>query len=528
MAAKPHSTVTDGTSISGGEKFLAFDPNESSGTRSRGFLATTIRAWIEATTTVLLKGISALESGSSKGSAFKAFNFIGASVTDAGGGQANVTVTGGGGGGTFDPPWTGAVPRALDVRGQDWCSIADFGVSDGDDVTTELRNAMSNGAREIVFPKGTWKLANINLSDYSAGFVFRGAGMWQTVLRLPAGAGDSDQMFYSSTSTGGLHLWENMQFLLSGEPNTTPDATAINLDRNTGSKVSQCYFASGTGRSAGDRKGIGVIFRDTPGGGSYNNMIDNCIFQRLRIAVLNESNLQQVIGADITVCDYGIDNSFGGDALQVFGGRSEGCIIGVIEGGKNSSYFMFRTEAHTTADYSFNAGAIDCSIFGGLTATTPTALLNPQNCTGLHIVANDLGGVTFRSDSLSRPSLFYGPNVLAPSGATGLTSNPPGVGSHAALIQQGRLVIDNDQWQVWRNTAGTGVVFALQVDSNDHVYLAPSSTARIAGAGTALGFHGVSPVTLETVTGSRASGAAFADLLTKLASKGIIVDGSSA
>lgn len=44
----------------------------------------------------------------------------------------------------------------------------------------------------------------------------------------------------------------------------------------------------------------------------------------------------------------------------------------------------------------------------------------------------------------------------------------------------------------------------------------------------ATGFHGVAAVARETVTGSRASGAALTDLLSKLANKGLIVDGSSA
>lgn len=46
--------------------------------------------------------------------------------------------------------------------------------------------------------------------------------------------------------------------------------------------------------------------------------------------------------------------------------------------------------------------------------------------------------------------------------------------------------------------------------------------------GTTLGLYGASPVVRQTVTGSRASGAALADLLTKLAAVGIIADGSTA
>lgn len=40
--------------------------------------------------------------------------------------------------------------------------------------------------------------------------------------------------------------------------------------------------------------------------------------------------------------------------------------------------------------------------------------------------------------------------------------------------------------------------------------------------------HGVAPVVRATVTGSRGANAALASLLTALAAKGIIIDGSSA
>ncbi|WP_406418046.1 hypothetical protein [Streptomyces sp. NBC_01614] len=48
------------------------------------------------------------------------------------------------------------------------------------------------------------------------------------------------------------------------------------------------------------------------------------------------------------------------------------------------------------------------------------------------------------------------------------------------------------------------------------------------GTGNKLGFHGATSVAQQTVTGSRGDGTALADLLTKLANVGLIVDGSSA
>lgn len=48
------------------------------------------------------------------------------------------------------------------------------------------------------------------------------------------------------------------------------------------------------------------------------------------------------------------------------------------------------------------------------------------------------------------------------------------------------------------------------------------------GTANALGFHGATPVAKQTVTGSRGGNAALADLLSKLATVGLITDGSSA
>jgi hypothetical protein len=50
----------------------------------------------------------------------------------------------------------------------------------------------------------------------------------------------------------------------------------------------------------------------------------------------------------------------------------------------------------------------------------------------------------------------------------------------------------------------------------------------IDGSGNKLGFHGALSVAQQTVTGSRGGNAALASLLTKLATLGLIVDGTSA
>jgi hypothetical protein len=62
--------------------------------------------------------------------------------------------------------------------------------------------------------------------------------------------------------------------------------------------------------------------------------------------------------------------------------------------------------------------------------------------------------------------------------------------------------------------------------TDGNVFLGTFSTnqVRIAMATNLLGFHGVPAVALETVTGSRGGNVALADLLTKLDTKGLIID----
>lgn len=68
--------------------------------------------------------------------------------------------------------------------------------------------------------------------------------------------------------------------------------------------------------------------------------------------------------------------------------------------------------------------------------------------------------------------------------------------------------------------------WAGKVEFVDALY--GSTKHTLDGTANQLGFHGATPVSKQTVTGSRGGNAALADLLTKLATLGIITDGTSA
>ncbi|MCA1824404.1 MAG: hypothetical protein LC640_09125 [Frankia sp.] len=86
------------------------------------------------------------------------------------------------------------------------------------------------------------------------------------------------------------------------------------------------------------------------------------------------------------------------------------------------------------------------------------------------------------------------------------------------------------QFQATQSVFLTTALFNSGVAMSDGVNIAAGTgTGSSFGATTAqkVGMHGAH-VAQETVSGSRSGGAALADLLTKLANKGIIADGSSA
>lgn len=112
------------------------------------------------------------------------------------------------------------------------------------------------------------------------------------------------------------------------------------------------------------------------------------------------------------------------------------------------------------------------------------------------------------------PSTGLALQTIYPGGATGAwIAVAPSYGVNAAAIYpSGQTNADLDI-----KGAGTG---ALQIRS-------PSGSARITAATVGLAFFGSAPIAKPTITGSRGGNAALADLLTKLASYGLLIDGTS-
>ena len=134
-------------------------------------------------------------------------------------------------------------------------------------------------------------------------------------------------------------------------------------------------------------------------------------------------------------------------------------------------------------------------------------------------------------------SLFAGDGTSLPGYIRGVGGNFTGGGGGSQFQCGGGTLTDGGSVFFLGGTGDTGGSIELRPGfgstTNGFVVLnnAFSDTGvKVAGASGAptIGFYGATPIVKPTITGSRASGAALQDLLTKLASLGLITDSTTA
>lgn len=132
---------------------------------------------------------------------------------------------------------------------------------------------------------------------------------------------------------------------------------------------------------------------------------------------------------------------------------------------------------------------------------------NAQVANGNLTITNFLKGYRYRTDG--------GALDWEATGSDLIVSNWSGTGFNGTQRSYLRLSADAQNIQI-----------AGKVEYVDALYGATRHV--LDGATNTLGFHGATPVARQTVSGSRGDGSALADLLTKLATLGLIVDGTTA
>jgi cytochrome c biogenesis protein ResB len=178
-----------------------------------------------------------------------------------------------------------------------------------------------------------------------------------------------------------------------------------------------------------------------------------------------------------------------------------------------------------------NDGTISTQTIGALTVTGNATVGGTLGVTGAAALSSTLavtgastftGAVTINNDLTLQGSgkayRFRRSGSALDLDATGvdlLISNFSGTAFNGTQRSYFRLSADAQNVQV-----------AGKVEFVDSLYGATRHV--LDGAANALGFHGATPVAKQTVSGSRGANAALADLITKLATLGLITDGTSA
>lgn len=328
----------------------------------------------------------------------------------------------------------------------------------------------------VYVPKGIYSVMNVPILH--PGRTLRGESRYDTVLRPhPMPQPHVGQALICNTerlvgSTTG-HAIENLHFQLHNGTSNVP-CTAIDLGSVGNTIVRNCRFDALGGQA---KVADGVLFDAPLQYGSYSNAVVDCDFTYLATGVrfATGANCNMVIGGEFIHCDVGIDAAPAGqvDSPRVYGSRIEGCGVGLKERALQGMYFGIRFEDNALADVDFIPGSYQPQFFGGLTATTATPFRNPQNAVGLVCVAPDLYG-----------NSLVGRNVLAPEGNASNDMSPTNAGTVAAYVRGGRMVLDNAEWLVSRNSAKNGIMYLIMGSAAGVVEVGASGKVDIGNTDT--------------------------------------------
>jgi len=270
----------------------------------------------------------------------------------------------------------GGSPRSVAAKLAERASILDFGVdpAGNNDSSAGFRRAIAQlGGGQLFLPRGTYLVERLDILG-PAGMQIVGESRWRTILRTEAGGGPLFSSEVAARSTSAFHLLSDFMIDLNNQDRIAVDLASINA-----STLQRIHFTGGDPRL---RRGVGVRFAAPVQAGAYDNALYDCSFEYLDRAVVWDAgaNSNSVFNCRLTNCRVGYDIAPGGeiDTPKIFGGRAEGCDIGLREGAVYGTYFGLRFEANHTADVEFTSDSAHANFFGGFTATTALVLKDLQ------------------------------------------------------------------------------------------------------------------------------------------------------
>lgn len=307
----------------------------------------------------------------------------------------------------------GGKPRSVAEKLAERASLLDFDVDPRgrNDSSAGFRRAIEQiGAGQLFVPRGIYLVENLGILG-AAGIQIVGDSRWQTVFRSEAGGGPLFHSQVAGSSTSAFHLLSDFTIDLNNRGGTAIDLASVNA-----TTVQRIHFKGGSDRT---RRGIGVRFASPLQKGAYDNGLYDCTFEGLDRAVVWETgaNSNSVFNCRLINCRVGYDMAPDGeiDTPKIFGGRVEGCEIGLREGARYGTYFGVRFENNAIADIVFTAHSAFAGFWGGHTATTAMVIKDLALAHSPHIDSAGLGYVQVEEDE-HNPKISTGRHIFAKAG----------------------------------------------------------------------------------------------------------------
>jgi hypothetical protein len=369
----------------------------------------------------------------------------------------------------FKQAGTGAVTRTVQDKAREVVSLLDFGAdpTGATDSTAAMVAAVvaadANGGTLRV-PAGTYQIDRAGVLQY-AGIKIVGDGPWKTKFIAPTGA--TGPMLWNSlqaSGTSGLVEVSGIFFDLNDQ-----DIVALDMGSVNNALIQHCFFEGGPSKAGA--VGTGIKFHAPLLSASYDNVVVACRFRYLTNGVRFDSggNANEMHGCNATNCDIGWNTtptSGSVDTPRIFGGRVEGCNIGLKEGASYGHYFGIRFEANTTSDIDFATSSSHPKVYGGYTASSATPLTNLANSTGPQILSDELGEWNLES-STARPRHFSGRAVYAAAGQTPVAHS---LTNYAAYFQDYTLYKNNVGIEFGNNSSDNSII-GMFVDANNNLVI---------------------------------------------------------
>lgn len=363
-------------------------------------------------------------------------------------------------------PYANGLVAVKNVK--DYGATGDGTTDDTTSFTTALAAIIAAGGGTLYVPVGTYIVSNLG-GFQGAGVRIVGASKYNTIIKVKAGT--TGAIFYNTGSASGTSAYcgvENLYIDLNGQ-----NVTGIDLASVNNSTINNVYGEGGT--SLGTATGRLVRCAAPIAQGAYNNLITNCgaVYMDRAFVAEDEANENMFLHCEAIVCNIGFDVEANVDTASLFGGRAEGCNIGLRTGGRETVVYGTRFEANNTGDVSFVTGAERCSFFGCYTATSAVQFHQESNCTGLY----SRGGTFPQRDTepnTSNTLIAAARRTFAAAGsAAALQANPtlaaPSWTSTGAAYFYDPAFLKNTATIEFGNNANTNSILAMNADASDRI-----------------------------------------------------------